>query len=168
MSGEDDRKPGGRRKGRPPPDPAQRAIGLLARREHSRRELKRKLTTRGVEADEAEAVLEKLAARGWQDDDRFAQTLARTRAGMGHGPLRIRAELGTHGLSSEQIEAAVAALELDWAEQARQALSRRFSPADLADPARRRKAAEFLFRRGFDHDSVRAATRHDPDADADA
>lgn len=159
----DDSQDGGRRKGRPPLDPTQRAIGLLARREHSRRELKRKLTTRGVEDGEAEAVLEKLAERGWQDDARFAQTLARTRIGMGHGPLRIRAELGTHGLSGEQIEAALEELAPDWAEQARQAVLKRFTAADMADPQRRRKAAEFLFRRGFDHDSVRAATRYDPD-----
>ena len=154
-----------RRGRRPPPSAYQRAAGLLVRREHSRRELKRKLTARGVEADEAEAAVERLAGQGWQDDGRFAECLARSRAAAGHGPLRIRAELGTHGLTGEQIEAALAACEADWAENARQAIARRYSAAELADPAKRRKAAEFLFRRGFDHDSVRAAIRFDADTD---
>lgn len=163
MGQDDDKR--GRRGGRPPPSAYQRAAGLLVRREHSRRELKRKLAARGVEADEAEAAVERLAGQGWQDDSRFAESLARSRAAAGYGPLRIRAELGTHGLAGEQIEAALAACEADWAENARQAIARRYSAAELADPGKRRKAAEFLFRRGFDHDSVHGAIRFDPDTD---
>lgn len=150
---------------RPPPDAGRRALGLLVRREHSRRELERKLTARGIDPAEAEAAVSKLAQRGWQDDGRFAASLVRTRTAAGFGPLRLRAELSSHGLDPTRIEAALAACPGNWAELAQAALRRRFSAADLADPGRRRKAAEFLFRRGFDHDSVHAALRYDPDAD---
>ena len=51
----------GRRGRRPQPTPVQRALGLLVRREHSRKELGRKLAARGVEAGEAEAAIERLA-----------------------------------------------------------------------------------------------------------
>ncbi|KAF1692933.1 recombination regulator RecX [Pseudoxanthomonas jiangsuensis] len=141
----------------------QRALGLLVRREHSRRELTRKLTSRGVEADEAAAAVERLAGDGWQDDTRFAASLVRSRAASGYGPLYIRAELGTHGLGSEAVAAALETFEGDWTEVARDLVRRRYGEAGPADLAQRRKAADLLARRGFDGDSIRRATRFDPD-----
>lgn len=154
--------PGKRR--RPALTPQQRALGLLVRREHSRKELARKLTARGVEADDARAAVERMTAEGWQDDARFAEQLVRSRAGNGYGPLRVRAELGTHGLDREAIAAAFDGYDGDWTENARDLVRRRF-PAGFDDPVARRKAAEFLIRRGFTGDQVRAATRFDPDED---
>ena len=151
------------RKSRPQPTPVQRALGLLVRREHSRRELTRKLTSRGVEADEAAAAVERLAGDGWQDDTRFAASLVRSRAASGYGPLYIRAELGTHGLGSEAVAAALETFEGDWTEVARDLVRRRYGEAGPADLAQRRKAADLLARRGFDGDSIRRATRFDPD-----
>ncbi|MCR6685209.1 recombination regulator RecX [Pseudoxanthomonas sp.] len=151
------------RKPRPQPTPVQRALGLLVRREHSRRELTRKLTSRGVEADEAAAAVERLAGDGWQDDTRFAASLVRSRAASGYGPLYIRAELGTHGLGSEAVAAALETFEGDWTEVARDLVRRRYGEAGPADLAQRRKAADLLARRGFDGDSIRRATRFDPD-----
>jgi regulatory protein len=144
---------------RPEPDAYARAVGLLARREHSRKELRRKLDARGVAADEADQALERLAGQGFQDDGRFAEMLARTRIGAGQGPQRIRAELATHDIGNEVIEAALAENPVDWTEQARQVIARRFPAAELADPQRRRRAIEFLLRRGFELDIARQATR---------
>lgn len=142
--------------------PAQRALGLLVRREHSSQELDRKLRAKGVPEDEAAAAVRKMREAGWQDDTRFAVSLARTRANAGYGPLRIRAELGTHALDTGAIEAAFTALaeagEDDWRTHAAGLLQRRFGEAAL-DLHQQRKAADFLLRRGFDSDSVRAALR---------
>ena len=153
----------GRRGRRPERTPVQRALGLLVRREHSRKELTRKLTSRGVEAGAATAAVERLAGEGWQDESRFAASLVRNRAGTGYGPLYIRAELGTHGLGGEAIAAALEAFEGDWTGVARDLVRRRFGEAGPVDLAQRRKAADLLARRGFDGDSIRAATRFDPD-----
>lgn len=143
--------------------PVQRALSLLVRREHSRKELARKLAERGVEREDASAAISKLTGDGWQSDARFAEMLVRTRAAHGHGPVRIRAELGTHGLDNESIEAALAAFEGDWAGTARDLARRRFGlDIGAGEPALRRKAADFLYRRGFDGDMVRAALRPDP------
>src|SRR3546814_13577779 len=75
-----------------------------------------------------------MAAEGWQDDARFATSLARMRAGSGYGPIRIRAEPGTHGLDAVVIVQAFAALaeagEDDWRRQARHLVRRRFSPVE--------------------------------------
>ena len=56
------------------------------------------------------------------------------------------------------------AFDGDWRQAARDLASRRFGP-DLAsaDPAQRRKAADFLYRRGFDGDTVRSALRGGPE-----
>ena len=144
--------------------PTQRALALLVRREHSRKELARKLADRGIEREAASAAIERLTGDGWQSDARFAEMLVRTRAAHGQGPVRIRAELGMHGLDSDTIEAAMSGFDGDWRQAAGDLARRRFG-LDLAgaDIAQRRKAADFLYRRGFDGDAVRAALQGDPE-----
>ncbi len=152
--------------GRPPraaADPNLKAMELLVRREHSRRDLKRKLGLRGISAEDADAAVEKLAGLGYQDDDRFGTSFARDRAASGYGPVRIRLELSGHGLGQDQIETALAACETDWAAAARSLMEKRFRPEQLADPARRRKAVDFLLRRGFDPGCCHAAVRARPE-----
>ncbi|MEC3889369.1 recombination regulator RecX [Xanthomonas campestris] len=141
--------------------PVQRALGLLVRREHSKKELSRKLQARGIEPEAAQAAVERLAGEGWQDDVRFAASVVRNRASSGYGPLHIRAELGTHGLDSDAVSAAMATFEGDWAENARDLIRRRFGEDGPVDLAQRRKAADLLARRGFDGNSIRLATRFD-------
>lgn len=145
--------------------PAQRALALLVRREHSKPELTRKLLARGIEPAEASAAVAKMAEAGWQDDVLFACSLVRSRAAGGQGPVRIRAELASHGLDESTIVSAFAALaeagEDDWQRRARELVRRRFGP-DLGMLPIRRKAADFLLRRGFDGDCVRRAVQPDP------
>ncbi|MNB87270.1 Regulatory protein RecX [compost metagenome] len=162
MNDSDAPEPGRKRRVREQ-TPVQRALGLLVRREHSRKELTRKLTSRGIEGEAAQAAVDKLTEAGWQDDTRFAENLVRMRANTGYGPIHVRAELGTHGLDSEQITAAMETFEGDWTENARDLVRRRFGEAGPQDLAQRRKAADLLARRGFDGDSIRRATRYDPD-----
>ena len=139
--------------------PVQSALALLVRREHSHAELVRKLAVRGVERGQAEAALQRLACEGWQSDARFGEMLVRTRAARGYGPVRIRAELGTHGLGAEVIEEALATFHGDWLAVATDLLQRRFSGQRGQGLAQHRKAADFLYRRGFDGDTVRLALK---------
>lgn len=144
--------------------PVQRALALLVRREHSRKELARKLSERGIERDAAVAAVEKLTGGGWQSDARFAEMLVRTRVAQGHGPVRIRAELGTHGLGQDMIDTALEELDGSWIQAARELAQRRFGLSlASADVAQRRKAADFLYRRGFDGEAVRLALRANPE-----
>ncbi|WP_371182449.1 recombination regulator RecX [Xanthomonas sacchari] len=159
MSDEQAQEAPRRRRRQPEQTPLQKALGLLVRREHSRKELTRKLRARGVEAEAAAEAVERLSGEGWQDDGRFAELLVRSRAGSGYGPLHIRAELGTHGLDSEAIAAAMGAFEGDWTENARDLVRRRFGATGAMDLPQQRKAADLLARRGFDGDSIRAAVR---------
>ena len=158
-----DDQPAGKSKRGRQQTPLQRALGLLVRREHSRKELGRKLKSRGVDPDAVDAAVAKLADEGWQDDTRFAQSLVHSRAASGYGPLHIRAELGTHGLDSELIEAAMASFEGEWTEKSRELVCRRFGASGPEDLAQRRKAADLLARRGFDGNCIRQASRYDPE-----
>ena len=141
------------------PSAYQRALGMLVRREHSRRELTRKLVARGVERDELEPALDTLSRQDFQNDERFANALARSRASAGYGPQRIRSELAMHGLPRAAITVALDACERDWPASALDLATRRFSGRDLGDPAKRRKAVDFLIRRGFDQRDAQAALR---------
>lgn len=142
--------------------PAQRALGLLVRREHSRKELTRKLQAKGVAGEEAQAAVERMAEAGWQSNERFADNLARSRAAQGHGPLRIRAELAAHALDDDAIRTALESVEEDWTRLARDLVERRFGDPQTFDRARQRKAGEFLIRRGFNMDQMRRATGSTP------
>lgn len=164
---------GGRRSGRrrPEPPPLQRALGLLVRREHSQRELAGKLAARGVPAAEAAQAVARLAAAGWQDDRRFAESLLRARLASGHGPAWVRAELATHGLGADLIAEVVAACPAEeWEAAARRLLRRRHGP--MGDLQARRKAHDLLLRRGFGRElaaqvlAERAAEDEDMDAGA--
>lgn len=150
---------GRRKKDAAEPSAYQRALSLLVRREHSRKELVRKLSVKGVEPEASAAALDTLARQDFQNDQRFAQALARTRAASGYGPIRIRAELGTHSLDSASIDAALVACERDWDASARDLINRRYGQKDLSDQAVRRKAVDFLLRRGFEQKSAYAAVQ---------
>lgn len=150
-----------KRRRRPEPTPVQRALALLTRREHSQLELTRKLRQRGIATQEAQAAVDRLAEAGWQNDARFAESLVRSRAASGYGAAYIRAELKTHGLSSSQVQDALAAFEGEWPAIAHALLERRHPQALFGEPAAQRKAADFLLRRGFSMEEMRAALNWD-------
>ena len=148
---------------KPRPSAYDKALGLLARREQSRRELRRKLDQGGYAGDEADAALTRLADQRYQDDERFAGMLLRNRAGQGYGPLRIRMELKTHGLSDAAIRHLLDEAEVDWNASAAAQLRRHYGGKPAADRAEQGKRAQFLLRRGFAAATVRYATHADVD-----
>ena len=139
------------------------ALGLLARREHSARELKSKLAVRGHAAGETSEAIDRLKDQHFQSDDRFGASLARRRAAQGYGSRRIAAELRSHGLGDPAIREAMATIEIDWLVTATAQLRRRYGAIAPADREERAKRADFLLRRGFDPATVRAVTRAEID-----
>ena len=131
------------------------AVRLLARREHSRRELAAKLARRRWPAGSVTEVLDELAAEGLQSDLRFAESYARQRAEKNYGPVHIRAELSERGIDWELIAGVMDALEVDWSGSAAAWYERRYGtrpPSDIGEKARRVQA---LSRRGFAHEHIR-------------
>jgi regulatory protein len=144
-----------------------KALGLLARREHSRRELAQKLERGGFAREESTAAVERLGNQGYQDDTRFAAALVRSRVGQGYGPARIRAELRSQGIGDAAIRELIDAAEVDWEDLGARQLRRRYG-GPTADPAERARRAQFLLRRGFAAATVRVLTHADAeDADDD-
>lgn len=137
-----------------------KALGLLARREHSRRELSQKLGRGGFSRDEATAAVEQLGEQGYQDDSRFAASLVRSRIGQGYGPARIRMELRSQGVNDAAIRELIESGDVDWHDLAASQLRRRYG-GPSADPAERARRAQFLLRRGFAAATVRVLTHAD-------
>jgi len=137
-----------------------KALGLLARREHSRRELRQKLDRGGFTRDETLAAVEQLGEQGYQDDERFAASLFRSRVGQGYGPARIRAELRSQGVSDAAVRELIESADVDWHDLAASQLRRKYGAAS-SDPAERARRAQFLLRRGFAAATVRVLTHAD-------
>ena len=68
-------------------------MSLLARREHTRAELSRKLAPHGTQ-EEIDTVLNELAGSGLQSDARFAESYVRSQAAR-LGAARLRQTLRT-------------------------------------------------------------------------
>ena len=129
----------------------QRAVRLLARREHTRAELVRKLAPHGT-SDEIETVLNELSRTGLQSDTRFAESFVRSQAGR-LGIARLRQSLHSKGMSSADIETQVDDLP-DEGTRARSVWEKKFTapPADAREWA---KQARFLQGRGFSVETIR-------------
>ncbi|HLI17811.1 MAG TPA: regulatory protein RecX [Rhodanobacteraceae bacterium] len=135
-----------------------RALGMLARREYSQRELRARLEHAGCDETESETALRKLRERKYQDDARFGEMIVRARVGQGYGPARVRAELRSHGLAEAAIRALLDAAKTDWEALAKVQLRKKYGAKPAADHAERGKRAAFLLRRGFTAATVRIVT----------
>ena len=131
----------------------QQAIRLLARREHTRVELARKLSGLGT-PEEIDAVLADMEASQLQSDNRTAESYLRSNASR-LGTSRLRHTLKTRGVAPELIEEQLAQSDLPAEiERARAAWSRKFS-APPANPKEWARQARFLQSRGFAGDIIR-------------
>ena len=137
-----------------------KAMELLARREHSRAELKEKLKRHAYDypADFIEAVLDDFAARNLQSDERFAEVYVRSRISRGYGEIKIRAEMQSRGVSADTTQLALEALEIDWYGKALAALMKKFASGLNAENMRsqktRGKMQRFLQNRGYNPDQI--------------
>jgi regulatory protein len=141
------------------------ALELLARREHTRRELARKLGARAYSEELIDATLDELEASGLVDAARFAEGFVRVRAARGQGPRRIRQELAERGIPAEQSGEWLNAGGHDWVQLARKARRKKFGGGLPETYRNRARQARFLQYRGFEMDQIDAAL--DPEDDSD-
>ncbi|MDQ2972186.1 MAG: regulatory protein RecX [Rhodanobacteraceae bacterium] len=135
-----------------------RGLGLLMRREYSRRELRARLLRDGGEETEADEALTRLSQQEYQNDARFAEMILRARIAQGYGPTRIRAELRSHGLAERTIRVLIDGAEADWEALAGAQLRKKYGRKPASDHAERGKGVDFLLRRGFAAATVRVVT----------
>ena len=130
------------------------AVRLLARREHSRLELARKLASRGHADDLIEEIIGDLARAGLQSDERFVRAFIRSALERGHGPLKIRAGLIQRGVDGDTASAYFDLDAHEWGERAASALCKRFGSVPVETRADWARRARFLAGRGFPSDVV--------------
>lgn len=130
-----------------------RALRALAGREHSRVELERKLASFEEEPGQLAKVLDDLAAKGFLDDQRAADSLAHRR-GQKLGTARVVQEMKARGIEPQAIEQSTLQLKATELERARQVWRKKFGePAE--DAAERGKQMRFLITRGFSAEIIR-------------
>lgn len=140
-----------------------RAVGLLARREYPRSELRDKLLATGATADEVDPVLDELAAQGYLSDERFAHALVRQKHGA-YSKRSIAQTLKAKGVAGEVVSEALAGADADDADTLVALWRRRFGRAP-ADDRERARQVRFLQSRGFGLSAILKLLR-DPPVDA--
>jgi regulatory protein len=127
-----------------------RALRLLARREHSRAELGRKLSLHAESPEALEGLLTDLERRKQLSDERFTAERVRSLSRK-YGAARIRADLKSKGIAPDIAARVSSEGEL---ERARVILARKYpSSAGTREEIARRM--RFLQSRGFSHDTIR-------------
>ena len=127
-----------------------RALRHLARREHSRAELERKLAPHAQSPAALEQLLDALAAKRQLSDERYAEARAHQLARK-YGAARIRQDLKAKGIDDDIAGRISAEGE---AARAAAILARKYrTPATT--PRERARRMRFLLQRGFSHDTIR-------------
>jgi regulatory protein len=140
-----------------------RALRALAAREHSRTELERKLAHFETEPGELARILDELAAKGFINEQRVADSLA-YRRGAKLGTARVVQELKAKGVEAGAVLEAAAALKATELERAREVWRKKFgSPATNATD--RARHMRFLASRGFAPEVIRKAVGGADDMD---
>ena len=124
-----------------------RALRLLARREHSREELRRKLEPHVAGGEDLEALLDELVKRGWLSDVRYAEQSIRAKARR-FGPLKLAQQLRARGVDEETIARGFRAAAADGVSSMESVWRSRFH-APAPDVRERARQARFLQGRGF-------------------
>jgi regulatory protein len=125
---------------------------FLARREHTRVELRRKLQARAQEGDDVEGILDELAQRGWLSDARYAEQAIRAKARR-FGPIKLAHFLKGKGLGDEAIAAGLKEAGADAATSLEAVWRSRYRAAP-ADEREKLRQVRFLQGRGFAVDDI--------------
>ena len=133
------------------------AMDHLARREHSRLELRQKLSRRFPDhAEQIDIEVDRLTDEGLQSDVRLAEAFIRARTNRGQGPAKIRKELQVKGVSETDITLAFEESAIDWFGLVEEVARKKFGCLTEAGDDLRMKArvSRFLQQRGFSYDHI--------------
>ena len=126
---------------------------MLARREHTRLELARKLGPHAESAEQIEALLDQLVASGWLSETRFAESRAIALARK-FGSRKIEHDLKNRGVSAEVVERSVEQARTQELANCREAWRKKFGVLPQSAVERGRQM-RFLAGRGFSAEAVR-------------
>jgi len=125
-----------------------KALDIISRREHSKKEVRDKLLKKFDDLSVIEDVIEKLIKNSLLNDSRYAEMYTRARKRKGFGPKRIGYELNSRGVS-ETLSSIAIEEEGGWLEAAENAFNKKFKDGISMDFKTKLKKKSFLQNRGF-------------------
>lgn len=147
-----------------------RAMRILAMRDHSEQELRRKLTapvpgkngpeTLDITPEELEEVISWCLEHRFLDDERFVHQFIASRARKGYGPARIRQELKQKGIERQISESAMRECDIDWGANAREQALRKYGDPLPTEFAAKVKVQRFLLYRGYLQEDIQEIWRN--------
>jgi len=144
-----------------PGDLRERVLRLLARREHSRAELVRKLEQAGFDTSDIQPLLDEFEQKNWLSDQRFAESYVadhRARAGS----VKLAYDLRQRGVSDSIIEVVLSENRDSEIDRAREVWKKKFGSAP-ADAREKSRQIRFMQSRGFAPSTINQMFR-DPNA----
>lgn len=145
-----------------------KAVQLLAQRNHSSTELKQKLSifylkklSTDVESSDQsinahiDAVIAHCLSHHWLDDKQYIEQYINMRSRKGYGQNRILMELKQRGLPRSLIQYQLQQSEIDWIEVGLIQTQKKFRVSDKKDLQQKIKIFQFLTYRGFQQDEIK-------------
>jgi len=117
-----------------------KAMDLLARREHSVKELLRKLCERYEETELIADVVRQLSEDNLVSDSRFAEMYIRSRIGRQFGPVKIKNDLRERGVSEDKIRFALNEANQNWLQLIQELSEKKYGktlPSEAKETAKR-------------------------------
>jgi len=133
-----------------------KAMDLLARREHSVKELLRKLCERYEETELIVDVVRQLSEDNLVSDSRFAEMYIRSRIGRQFGPVKIKNDLRERGVSEDKIRFALNEANQNWLQLIQELSEKKYGKTMPSEAKETAKRMRFFQSRGFDTDCIRS------------
>ena len=130
-----------------------KALDLLSRREHSRKELYLKLTKRFESKENINLTLDRLEENNLLSDSRFAEEYVLARRRKGFGPIKITVELQNRGVNESLIFNEIQRFD-DWVSLARKSFKKKFPNGPSSDLKELQKQKIFLVNKGFSFNEI--------------
>ncbi|MDF7680139.1 regulatory protein RecX [Enterobacteriaceae bacterium ESL0689] len=148
----------------------ERAVRILALRDHSEQQLRRKLATPvwnkndlksvPVTPEEIDNIIHWCFANHYLDDERFARQFIVSRSRKGYGPVRIRQELQQKGVDNNIVDIAIRACDIDWIALAKEQIQRKYGQTLPTMFSEKVKIQRFLLYRGFVMENIQDIWRN--------
>ena len=141
-----------------------RALRLLARRDHSKSELRIKLEAKNYDIRIINDVLDQLEKKDYLNDKSFADKYLKYRSGLGFGPKKIFHEMQKKGIDNQHIKESFDGFDLCWTELTRKAFQKKFGRIQNDGKCYRdyEKKIRFLVHRGFAYSDIKSVLGEHP------
>ena len=132
-----------------------KALQYLARREHTRSQLRKKLLRHGSR-NEVNEVLDRLVSDNILSESRYLESYIRSYAYKLYGPEYITASLCHQGFDPDKVEQSLSAARIDWLAGARRFYAKKFVRSKAMDEQEQQRRTHAMQRRGFREETIRA------------